>query len=204
MSTKKISKKPDGIDPVTALEQRRAKNVLGPTVAAVGIIAGYDRWVSERVDYNALCDELEHQCHAVSKGNLERPEAMLITQAHTLEAIFNNLARKAWAAGDKLDVYERLLRLAFKAQGQCRATLETLASIRNPPIVVARQANISNGPQQVNNSVTITSARKNENLTNELLEIDDGKRLDTRATCPAVNVDKAMAAMGNVDRAKNH
>ena len=43
------------------------------------------------------------------------------------------------------------MRLSLKAQGQCRATLETLAVIKNPP-VFAHQANIAHGPQQVNNT----------------------------------------------------
>ena len=47
------------------------------------------------------------------------------------------------------------MRLALKAQGQCRATLETLATIKNPPVVFARQANIAQGPQQVNNTATV-------------------------------------------------
>jgi len=50
-----------------------------------------------------------------------------------------------------LEAADKYLRLALKAQGQCRATLETLAAIKNPPVVFARQANIAHGPQQVNN-----------------------------------------------------
>ena len=46
---------------------------------------------------------------------------------------------------------ETYVRLALKAQAQCRATLETLATIKNPPVVYARQANIAAGRQQVNN-----------------------------------------------------
>ena len=45
------------------------------------------------------------------------------------------------------------MRMALKAQSQCRATLETLATIKNPPAVFARQANIAQGPQQVNNGM---------------------------------------------------
>src|SRR5690606_26950893 len=45
----------------------------------------------------------------------------------------------------------RYMRLALKAQSQCRTTLETLAAIKNPPVVFAKQANIAHGPQQVNN-----------------------------------------------------
>lgn len=44
--------------------------------------------------------------------------------------------------------------MALKAQAQCRATLETLAEIKNPqPTAFLRQANIAYGPQQVNNGV---------------------------------------------------
>lgn len=64
------------------------------------------------------------------------------------------LARRAHMNMDKyLDATDRYMRLALKAQGQCRATLETLANLKNPPVVVARQANIANGPQQVNNTM---------------------------------------------------
>jgi hypothetical protein len=43
------------------------------------------------------------------------------------------------------------LRLALKAQTQCRATVETLATMKNP-VVFAKQANIAHGPQQINNN----------------------------------------------------
>ena len=40
------------------------------------------------------------------------------------------------------------MRMALKAQNQCRMTLETLATIKNPPVVFAKQANTAQGPQQ--------------------------------------------------------
>ena len=39
------------------------------------------------------------------------------------------------------------------AQSNCRATVEALAYMQNPPTVFARQANIASGPQQINNGV---------------------------------------------------
>jgi hypothetical protein len=45
------------------------------------------------------------------------------------------------------------MQMVLKAQSQCRATLKTLATIKNPPVVFARQANIAQGPQQVNNEM---------------------------------------------------
>jgi hypothetical protein len=41
-----------------------------------------------------------------------------------------------------------------RAGHQCRATVETLALSKNPP-VFARQANIAHGPQQVNNEAAL-------------------------------------------------
>ena len=54
---------------------------------------------------------------------------------------------------DVVDKFARYLRLALKAQAQCRATLETVAAIQQPRRLVAQQANIAHGPQQVNNQV---------------------------------------------------
>jgi hypothetical protein len=56
---------------------------------------------------------------------------------------------------ERLDVAERMMRPGLKAQGQSRATLETLAAIKNPPMVFARQANIVHGPQQVSNTLSL-------------------------------------------------
>jgi hypothetical protein len=49
---------------------------------------------------------------------------------------------------------DRYLRLALKAQSQSRATVETLATVKNPPVVYAKQANFAAGAQQVNNGIS--------------------------------------------------
>lgn len=101
-------------------------------------------------------DALRASVKAVQGGDLAGAEAMLAAQAAALNAIFGEMARRsALNMGEYLDAAERYMRLALKAQGQCRATLETLAAIKNPPIVYARQANIAHGPQQVNNAPAI-------------------------------------------------
>ena len=92
---------------------------------------------------------------ATKRGDLSAAESLLTSQAMALNAIFCELARRAALnMGERLDASERYMRLALKAQGQCRATLETLAAIKNPPVVFARQANINTGgQQQVNNAL---------------------------------------------------
>ena len=94
------------------------------------------------------------------------------------------------------------LRLALKAQGQCRATLETLATIKNPPTVFARQANIANGPQQVNNGVSFARTGNSQSEPNELLEAH-GERLDIPAASTTGAGDQALASVGARNRSTN-
>ncbi len=99
-------------------------------------------------------------------------EGILIAQSVTLNALFNQLIQKGTNATyfDHADGY---MRLAFKAQAQCRATIETFLVSKNPP-VFARQANIAQGPQQVNNTVALTRAVIPGDAPNGLLAYDEG------------------------------
>lgn len=117
--------------------------------------------------------------------------------------------------GEYPDAFERYMRLAFKAQSQCRVTLETLAAVKNPPVVYAKQANIAHGPQQVNNGgppAFETSTRapahahgETESEQTELLEGDrnGGAYLDTGAAATSAGGHPAVEAVGAVDRAKD-
>ncbi len=106
---------------------------------------------------------LKDRAKAVHKGDLKQAEAMLISQAVALESIFAEMARRANNnLGKNLDIAERYMRMSLKAQNQCRATLETLAELKSPTTVFAKQANIANGPQQVNNGVTPTGSNASQ------------------------------------------
>lgn len=150
-------------------------------------------------------EHLKIEGKKVNNGNLESVERMLIVQAHTLDTIFNNLATRA-SGQSNLDVFETLIRLAFKAQSQCRTTLETLANIKNPfHVAFVKQANIGHN-QQVNNSVAMPSeashTREIKKQQNQLLEESHGEQLDTRAKGSAINLDKKLGAMEKVHRPK--
>ena len=111
------------------------------------------------LDLSGLIDSLTEETWACSEGDLKRPEAMLTAQAHTLDAIFNKLALLAINAKD-MNQRESYLKLALRAQSQCRATLQALATVKNPPVMgYVRQANVSHGPQQVNNASATTQQR---------------------------------------------
>jgi len=80
---------------------------------------------------------------------------MLYSQATALQSIFTEMARRcALNMGQYTQAAETYMRLAFRAQAQCRSTIETLAEIKNPrPIFInPKQVNHSTGSQQVNNA----------------------------------------------------
>jgi hypothetical protein len=112
-------------------------------------------------------------------------------QSH-LNAIFTQLAYQT-SKMRIVDQIDRFTRLALKAQSQCRATCETLAVIKNPP-VSARQANITHGPQQVNNGVPLARAENQQSEPNKLLEMPD-EQLELRAASATSGSDQALATV---------
>lgn len=156
---------------------------------------------------------LQASARAVHGGDLSAAESLLMSQAVALNMIFGELARRsAVNMGEHFDAHERYMRLALKAQGQCRATLETLAAIKNPPVLFAKQANINNGgQQQVNNGTASASGTpvmphasepQTQSRPNELLEDQShDNRMDTGATRAAGRADSHLAPVGAVDGA---
>jgi hypothetical protein len=187
-------------------EQGLAETFFNPCVTA----AETARYVKQGKMYAAtgisdLVEELERQVSAVNNGDLSKAEGMLYAQAHSLEQVYARLtgfAIQNMCEGHG-DAFERYMRMALRAQTQCRATLETLANIKNPPVVYARQANITNGPQQVNNGLD-PRVRENESEQTKLLEETNGQRLDTAAPGTAGRADQTMEAVGAVNGAAKH
>jgi hypothetical protein len=157
----------------------------------------------EQLGITELYAALEAMGSAVAAGDLSRTESLLTSQAVSLNAIYVTLARRSHGA-QYVENFERYLRLGLRAQAQCRATIETLALMKNPPIF-ARQANIAQGPQQVNNGVVNNgSARAGlpEPTPNRLLEAN-GPRLDERTASTAVGSHPAVEAVAEIDGSAN-
>lgn len=180
---------------------RIAQTYLRPTVQAACTVRAYNKVANgDGPELQALVTELGAQAKAAQGGDLGRAEAMLLAQAHTLDSIFGNLARRA-VVQEHLLQYETHLRLALKAQSQCRATLETLATIKNPaPVAFVRQANIGQAVQVNNGTAPPSRAGELENPQSKLLETQDGERLDTGATGAASAPDSHLATVGAIHR----
>ena len=189
-----------------------AKMTLRPSVNAAAVIEAYGAPMGDQ-DIAALVNVLSDSIEKVSNGDTGRCEAMLLGQAHALQAIFMNLSRRA-VKQEHLNNYETFLRLALKAQGQCRATLETLVEIKNPrQVAFVQQANIANGPQQVNNGCSTgvsekPSAHEEKSIqSNELLKDASHETeiigMDAGAARSASGNDPQLEAVGAVNGAKH-
>lgn len=165
--------------------------------------------IGEKVVLMDLVKELQGRVKAVNVGDLSKAEAVLVSQAQTLDMVFNNLMRRC-AETQALQLWECRMRVALRAQNQCRMTLETLAEIKNPrPVAFVKQANISTGHQQVNNGVAANGPAKparagdNQFTQTELLTEGAPNELDTGTTGTAGRADPLMAPVGEGDRTED-
>ena len=186
-----------------AKRKQQSRAILVPAITHAAVVQTYNQRMSDiELDQEAIRDGIIEKSKAVISGDMSSSERMLVAQASTLNAVCVDLFARAHSnLGEYVGAAETFMKLALKAQNQCRMTLETLAAIKNPPVIYARQANFANGPQQVNNCV-IPHAAKCENAPNELLEgkHDEGKRLDGGAPGQALSGNPAMAAVGAFKR----
>lgn len=195
---------PDAADKETA--EAMARMALRPSTSAAIVVEAYSKPLGAH-DLGALADTLATGMEGLSSGDMTRAEAMLYGQAHALQAMFMSLARRA-SSQEYMATMEAFMRMALKAQNQCRMTLETLATIKNPPVLFARQANINNGgQQQVNNgatSPTSTPAHAHAAISQteqtEVLEAKHGERMDAGTASAASRVDPHLEAVGKVHR----
>jgi hypothetical protein len=173
------------------------------------------------IGINEAVAYVQQRADEAAVGDLAAAKAMLMAQAVTLDAMFNEMARKAanciqikedgtWTfSGQTMEI---VTRIAFKAQGQCRATLQTLGELVNPRSVAfirqapGSQANVTNGPQQVNGSPgqgVPPRAREPQGETNKLLEENPSERLDTGAQGAPGGANQVLETVGAINRAED-
>lgn len=178
-------------------EKMTARALTMPEVRAARTIQRFD---GDNLDINAEIDELRGLVGKVNKGDLSTPEAILVAQAHTLDALFSNMALRAHAnmnAGH-LEASDRYMRLAFKAQAQAAKTIQILAELKNPrPVAFVKQANIAHN-QQVNNC---PRAQETEIEPNRLSEGSYELLENTRASSLEGGINQTLETLGTLDGA---
>ena len=211
--TTKHLKKPE-IETQMTTTAYKSKLALVPSLNAAVVIEAYQsNIVGKDVDINVMVERLRETFAEVKTGDLHTMEAMLISQATALQTIFTNLARRA-STQEHMPHYESFLGLALKAQAQSRATISALVDLKYPrQATFVKQANIANGPQQVNNAGTQGSTQpiaqphsqveKSEPQQNKLLEApheQPGCRMDTGATQASERSHQELEAVEQVHR----
>ena len=191
--------------------QALANAAVHPAVNASIVMRAYQgNLLTMDTSIEGLVNSLTATMDDSKDGDLSTLEAMLIGQATALQTIFTSMAVKAQVQTSQRNM-EALLGLALKAQAQSRATITALVDLKHPKqAMFVKQANIANGPQQVNNGVpadpersALACARAGEkqNLQNKELELNDGQWLDTGATGTTVRTDPHLETVGTGDRA---
>ena len=191
-------------------EAATARAMLSPVTSSGLTAFGFHPLQIGR-DLNGLMGEITRQVKLVHGGDMAGPEAMLVAQSHALDLMFSALANKAAAnmhAGH-LGATEGYLRLALKAQSQCRTTIEALGELKYPRTATFIKQQNNAGQQQVNNggdtrSSTHTCApacgEKNITPTNELLSEGQNAGMDTGSAGATIGAGKDLEAVGAVDR----
>lgn len=136
--------------------------------------------------------------HADAVGDVEK---LMRAQAATLSVMFSELTKRAAChLDDSPQLLETYLRLALRAQDQCRKTGETLATIRNPSAVVIAK-NINSG-QQVNIGALHHGSLQNHDDNPQVrAAVPKGKRMDSGTARTPVRRHSCLEAVGTVNRA---
>jgi hypothetical protein len=161
-------------------EEKRANIALAPEFKAAVTAQAYAPLIGQ-TDLASVLKRLGEMSTGSVKDNSRELEYMLTSQAIALDSIFNRLAIQAHASiGKHPKVVDTYLRLALKAQNQCRATVDMLAAMKSPRQYIS-QTNVA-GAMQINIDV-------------EKANVD--RRTQSKDAAP----DSAVEALGEVHRA---
>lgn len=191
-------------------QQAMARAAIDPAVNSMAVVKDFCMLPQEQVHNTELMAEIMKECQRVKGGDLGGIEAMLTAQAYSLDSIFQNLAlRSKRNMGEYTKTADLYMKLALRAQSQCRATAEALALLKNPQPYI-RQANIGQAVQVNNgqaadfrsNTRTPAQAREISPQTNELISGGQHAAVDYRGASKAGRADPQMAALEAGNRRK--
>lgn len=201
MTTSKKSKaaKPAIHDDNKMTPEQCAQASISPVLAGAAAMEPFNKEMFPDAGIGVLMDELKGSIKSVQSGDMSGIEAMLVAQAQALQTMFVSLMRKGQSQ-EYMKQYQTHINLALKAQAQSRATIQALVELKYPrQVVITKQANIANGPQQVNNG-TPSHAAENQDEQTKLLTEQSHAALDTRGKAAAIGVNQEMETVGAIYR----
>ena len=206
-SIQKVSNAPESLTApkpqITANSpEGRGTLALIPSVNNGSVIESFQANVMGKdAEFAPMVETLEFYVKQVKRNDLSHLESMLVGQATALQTIFTSLARKA-ASQTHLRQYEAFMGLALKAQSQSRSTVTAIGDLKNPrQATFVGQANLTTGPQQINNGI-FPKQSENQNTPNQLSGEAHELRQNPGTQSLEGGIDKAMEAMGKINRTK--
>lgn len=185
----------------SSIDKKNAQHLTGSAMPAALVVARYSGSLAEPL---AIMEELKGKSASIQAEDLDLVEQMLIHQAIALQSMFMDLAVRA-KGETSLPGMQTLTQLALKAQSGSRATLQTLAELKNPRPVFVRQTNVAHNQQVNNGNKPPSRVEKQPAAPNELIAPEENLHgysiLDTRATKTAGRANSPDPAMGAVHRA---
>jgi len=108
-------------------------------------------WYSSEISINDLVDELENLTESLSKSSSRDSKRMLAAQSVLLDKLFNMLSVKGAlnAKAGNLAYATEYMKLALKAQANCRTTLQAISEINTPRQQIS-QINMAENQQVIN------------------------------------------------------
>lgn len=187
--------------------QAVARAVLDPTTASA-VLTGqlFDAKADTAYDIGDLVIELEAQCEAVNRGDLRSLEKTLVSQVHTLNQVFYESTHRAIRNRDAgyFDAFETYMKLAFRAQAQCRAAVDSIGELKSPrSVAFIRQANVAHNQQVNNGDPALARPRETAVSPNKLNGIGHEQSLDVSYSKATGRVDPTMEAVGTVNRTED-
>ncbi|MDA9625669.1 hypothetical protein N9S57_02750 [Luminiphilus sp.] len=145
-----VSKSVPVVKGKTELEtaERIAKLAVSPEMSSQRVVAASerDKGLDEYLDIPQLMVVLKAESGRLSEGKSEDVGPILANQALALQSLFSRLTERALSQSHMSNI-EAFMRLALRAQSQCRATLQTLSTLNKSPTVYARHANVATNQQ---------------------------------------------------------
>lgn len=184
-----------------------AKAALSPYLSGAVVADAYQANImGPDVDLMEMVNVLTENARQARDGDLSHLEAMLVSQATGLQAIFTSLAKRAQVQTSQRNL-EAFLGLAMKAQAQSRATIQAVIELKYPrQVTFLKQSNVSHGPQQVNNHLEPGAGSRAEEIQSQQSKLlvghnDGGTTMDGGTTTTAGGNHPALQNMGALHRA---
>jgi hypothetical protein len=137
-------------EPVGKTTARVALSPLARHASLAGAFAYQALGDGRRSNLTQTIAALEEEVGTASGGDPGLASRILASQAVTLDTLFTEMARRsALNFGQYPEAIERYMRLALKAQANCRAKLEALARLHQPREQTVKHVHVNQGGQAV-------------------------------------------------------